>query len=187
MYFRFSMLISIILLLFNCASHSSISQLLVDPLAVKKQKKLNLSNANNEKIAVLQLQNKAKLDPDDVNYITTQIQEKVQFKTKGSFQVMTQENILTLLPPDKTLEDCTASECEVDTGRILGATLIITGQIVKFGSQKDLRCTIKLHETKNGTLLSSQTIKAKSIEDIENQLLGNIDQLLINGLGEGEN
>ncbi len=136
------------------------------------------------KIAVLQLVNKAKIDTDDVSYLTTQIQEKIQEKTVGKYQVMTQENILTLLPPDKKLEDCVASECEVDTGRILGAELIVTGQIVKFGTQKDLRCTIKLHETKTGTLLSSQTIKAKNIDQIESQLLDTLDKLLNKGLSQ---
>ena len=46
---------------------------------------------------------------------------------------MTQENIEVLLPPNTKLEDCT-SECQVETGRTIGARYIITSEVLRFGS-----------------------------------------------------
>ena len=38
----------------------------------------------------------------------------------GGFEVMTDKNIVDLLPPETKIEDC-IGECEVQTGRMLGA------------------------------------------------------------------
>jgi formylglycine-generating enzyme required for sulfatase activity len=141
-----------------------------------------LYGQNTSKIAVLQLSNRAKIKESEIIYLTSQIQELVQQKTKGQYQVMTQENILTLLPPDQSLENCIEAQCEVDVGRLLGASLVVTGHIFRFGSQQGFRCTLKIHETQTGTLISSQTMKAQKIDQIENQLIPIIDQLLKDGL-----
>lgn len=66
------------------------------------------------KIAVLQLSNRANLKEGEVSYLTSQLQSWVQKKTKGIYQVMTQDNLLMLLPPNQTLEDCIEGECEVE-------------------------------------------------------------------------
>jgi len=49
----------------------------------------------------------------------------------------------------KTLEEC-QGECEVDTGRRLGADLIVSGEVLRFGS--GLRINLKLHDVKSGQL-----------------------------------
>ena len=134
------------------------------------------------KIAVLQIVNKSMLKPEEISFLTTQVQSTVQLKTRGYYQVMTQENILQLLPPDKSLEDC-EGECEVETGRLLGAQLIITGELVKFGNEKDnLRLSLKLHETQTGTLISTATIKGNSATDVEEKLKAATIQLISDGL-----
>ncbi len=136
-----------------------------------------------DKIAVLQLSHRSDVNENEVIYLTAQIQEQVQTMIKGRYQVITQENILTLLPENQKLEDC-IDRCEVDIGRMLGAALIITGQLIQFGTQKELRCMLKLHDSKTATLLSSQTIKGKNIDEIEAQLNQGISQLLKDGLGQ---
>jgi formylglycine-generating enzyme required for sulfatase activity len=134
------------------------------------------------KIAVLEILNRSKLSTNDVNYLTTEIQSVVQIETNDSYDVMTQDNILTLLPPNTNLEDCVGA-CSVDTGRKLGAALIITGELTKFGNEKDnLRLSIRFHETQGGSLISSITIKGTSANDIEKQLKNSIVTLVSNGL-----
>ncbi len=137
---------------------------------------------SSNKIAVLQLSNRGNLKEGEVSYLTAQLQGLVQQKTKDLYQVMTQDNILTLLPPDQTLENCIEGECEVNIGRLLGASLVVTSHIFRFGSQKTLRYTVKLHETQTGTLLSSQTIKAQKVDTLEINLSATVDALLNDGL-----
>ena len=62
-------------------------------------------------------------------------------------------NVLELLPPERTLEECIV-ECAVETGRLLQASYIITGDIIKFG--RSLRVTVRLHDTQTGRLIASE-------------------------------
>ena len=64
-------------------------------------------------------------------------------------RMMTRENMLVLIP--KKLEDC-EGECEVDTGRLLGADYLITGEVLRVGSA--FKADLRLHETASGRLLS---------------------------------
>jgi formylglycine-generating enzyme required for sulfatase activity len=134
------------------------------------------------RIAVLPISNKSNLKAEEIHFLSNDIQSKVQVKTRGYYQVMTQENILQLLPPDQTLEDCEGA-CEVETGRLLGAKLVITGELGNFGNKKDnLRLSLKLFETENGTLISSTKIKGSSAEDIEEQINQATEFLIEDGL-----
>ena len=55
------------------------------------------------------------------------------------------DNILVLLQASrKSLADC-EGECEVDTGRRLGADLVVSGELLRFGSK--LKLSMRLHET----------------------------------------
>ena len=143
-----------------------------------KPKNESISTKKSERLAVLQIENQAKIPSSDLVFLSTLLQEEMQVKGRSKLLVMTQENILSLMPPNQQLENC-VGVCEVDIGRVLGATYLVTGKLLRFGSQKNnLRLTLRLHETKNGELLSSKTIKATSIEDFESQI-PNICQTLL--------
>jgi hypothetical protein len=117
-----------------------------------------------ERLAVLNLTNSAQLSDAEVDFLTNLIRQAIAKRGQHQFIVMTQENILLLLPPDKKIEDC-VSECEVDTGRLLGAKYIITGTVLKFG--ESLRVNLKFHETQNAALINSYTVKGNKVEDLE--------------------
>jgi sulfatase modifying factor 1 len=135
------------------------------------------------KIAVLRLTNKAGLSDSEVLYLSNQMQERVAQRTLGLYFVMTQENIMALLPSDQRLEDCLGAECDVEVGRLLGADFIMTAYVLKFGIDHALRCSMKIHETKTGTLLYSQTLRAKDVNHLESQLKLRVDLLVANALG----
>ena len=61
------------------------------------------------------------------------------------YDVITRENLVDLLKSHgKTLEKC-RGECETETGRLLGADLVVSGRIVKaFGKYK---VNLKVHRT----------------------------------------
>ena len=132
----------------------------------------------NERLAVLMLRNRINMSREEVEYLTSVVRRIASKRLAHSYLIMTQENIEVLLPPNTKLEDC-VSECQVETGRTLGARYIITGEILRFGSS--LRLTLRMHDTKTGRLVSSEVAKGKEIEALEEPtekaVLGLIQQI----------
>ena len=94
------------------------------------------------------------------------------------YQVMTKENIRTLLPPGVKLEDC-VGQCEVETGRNLGAHYILTGVLGKIEGRYDL--LIRLYETKKSELLSSKNVSGRSVSELR-QGIAEQSKLMFSGL-----
>jgi hypothetical protein len=137
----------------------------------------NLLYAQDDKqrVAVLMLLNQAGLKPQEVDYLTSVVRQHIADQMGNQYLIMTQENILTLLPPDKKLEDC-LQECEVEIGRNLGAGIIVTGSIVEFN--KSYRLNIKVHETKNASLISSKIAKGDDLGAVEQSIAITVKELV---------
>ena len=103
------------------------------------------------RIAVLELSNPAGLSQQEVTYLSDLMRRLAASELAQRFLVMTKANMLTLLPADRPLEEC-IGECAIETGRLLSATYIITGDIIRFGKQ--LRVSVKLHDTRSDRPLS---------------------------------
>src|SRR5438105_2519379 len=84
-------------------------------------------------LAVLEFRNKlAGADRKDIDagYFSDVVRQAA-VHTLPDIRVITRENLLVLLQSSgKSLEDC-EGECEVDTGRRIGADLVISGELVK--------------------------------------------------------
>lgn len=117
-----------------------------------------------QRIAVLELSNPARLEKQEVQYLSDLLRRLASSELAQNFLVIDKANILELLPPDKTIEDC-IGECAVETGRLLQAAYIITGDIIQFGKQ--LRVTIRLHDTKTGRLVASEVASGHEVTDME--------------------
>jgi len=117
-------------------------------------------------LAVLELRNKLEGEQRkavDAAYLTD-VLRAAALETAPRLRVMTHENVLVLLQASgKTLEDC-EGECEVDIGRKLGADLVVSGDILRFGSSFQLN--LKLHDTHSGRLLSAQQAGALDVDDL---------------------
>lgn len=74
--------------------------------------------------------------------------------------------------PEVTLR----GECEVDTGRRLGADLVVSGELVRIGTR--LKLDLRLHDTRNGQLLSGVTAQGKSIDDLDDDLARAVKALI---------
>ncbi len=124
-----------------------------------------------QRIAVLELKDytQAKVTETERMYLSNLIRQAIGLLPKNQYLVMTQENIISLLPEAKVLEDC-LKDCEVSIGRALGAHYIITGDIVQFGQA--LRVSLKLHESKSGLLKGSDAISGVKVEELENLIKG---------------
>ena len=128
-----------------------------------------------KRVAVLTLMNKLNSHHNEINYLTAMIRGEVARRLSDTYLVMTEENMIALLPEDKLLEDC-VSDCQITVGREIGASYIITGELVRFG--QSLRLFIRLHDTRSGRLISNEIAKAKTLENIEEPTQNAITRLL---------
>jgi hypothetical protein len=117
------------------------------------------------KLAVLELRNFTKdLTRENAQYFTDVVRSAA-LKAQPQLEVMTRENLLVLLQASgKDLASC-EGECEVDTGRRIGADEIVSGEIQKLGTLYKL--SLRLHDTREGRLLASTQASGKSVEELD--------------------
>ncbi len=124
------------------------------------------------RLAVLELHDSLGTKAHKLRYLSDLIRGRA-LKLPG-YQIITRENLLTLLPAGKSLAEC-EGECELETGRRLGASHIITGELLRLGG---LRLLLRLHETQGGRLLSSERLQAQQLRGLEARLEAAADRLL---------
>ncbi len=92
------------------------------------------------RVAILDLRNPAELTDQEADYIADLVRgEARKALPPDRYILMTKENIYELLPPDKqSLADC-VGECEVQTGRMVGAHYLVTGEVIRFGPELRVR------------------------------------------------
>lgn len=81
---------------------------------------------------------------------------------------MTRENLgVPLQASGKDLNDC-EGECEVDTGRRIGADAVISGEVLKYSAHCKL--SLRLHETKSGRLVAATVASGATLEALDADL-----------------
>ena len=134
--------------------------------------------APNRLVAVLELHKKLKgKDAEDVDatYFGNAVRTALKRQAPQA-QVMTRENVLVMLEAQgKNLADC-EGECEVDTGRRLGADLVVSGEIIRVGSR--LKVDLRLHDTRSGQLLSGAAATGKNVDELDAAVESAVRQLV---------
>src|SRR3954468_21414031 len=129
--------------------------------------------------AVLELRNKlegADRNVVDAAFLTDVVRQQV-LENAPNLKLMTRENVLTLLEASgKKLEEC-EGECEVETGRRLGADVVITGEVLRFG--KGLRANLRLHDTHSAQLLAAAVASGDTPEALEKDLPRAVSKLVV--------
>jgi hypothetical protein len=128
------------------------------------------------KLAVLDFKNSARdLKTEDVRYFTDVVRG-TSLKVAPGLQVMTRENLIMLLQATGKDPGQCEGECEVDTGRRIGADANISGDVLKVGSKYHI--SLRLHETHDGRLLSSSIASGKTIDELDEGLQAAATSLL---------
>jgi formylglycine-generating enzyme required for sulfatase activity len=95
-------------------------------------------------------------------------------------QVMTRENMMVLLK-EMGKKECSEGDCEVETARNIGADFVVSGSVVRIDAA--FVVTLKLHETRGGSLLASDQIDAKSQLEVLRQLRDRGRNLVASNIG----
>ena len=127
-------------------------------------------------VSVLELRSKLRDGSAiDAGYVADRLRAEV-LSSGVDARVISRENMLVLLQAQgKQLADCEA-ECEVETGRRIGADLVVSGELVRVGDS--LKASLRLHETRSGTLVAAVTAAGGSAEELDAHLASAVRQLL---------
>lgn len=137
-------------------------------LAVVLLVTLLASSAPARRMAILEL--RGTLDRDSLVALTNGVRAAaVQQLRGGDISVLTRENMAVLLQDMGLDPDCVEGACEVETGRNLGAQLVVAGEVLHV--QGKLLADLKLYETEGGTLLATE----RAVGDDELQLLQSLE------------
>jgi hypothetical protein len=121
--------------------------------------------ATGARLAVLEFRNYAQDIPVENVRFLTDVVRKAALHGAPDLEIMTRENLVVLLQASgKDLASC-EGECEVDTGRRIGADAIISGDLQKFGSRYKL--SLRLHETAQGRLLGATVLSGKALDELD--------------------
>jgi TolB-like protein len=129
------------------------------------------------KLAVLEFDDKlrGKDAHTDRTYFSDAVRAAAKRVSPGLF-VMTRESVLSLLQSNgKKLEDCVGN-CEVETGRLLGADYVVSGRLTKMGGRFVL--TLRLHATRTGELLNTGRAQGRNVEELVDATDDAADSLL---------
>jgi hypothetical protein len=91
----------------------------------------------------------------------------VEGLTGRDVKVMTRENMMVMLR-DMGKSECSEGDCDVETARNIGADFVVSASVVRIDDA--FVVTLKLHEVKEGGLLATDTVQAKSQLETLNQL-----------------
>ncbi len=134
----------------------------VEPLSRSNPRKAN----SNIFVAILETFSGGNIGLNESQYLTNVLREEaVKVLPSGlNYTIMTRENILTMLPPDKAIENCEGS-CLVETGRNISANYVAQARISTFGS--NLTISVELYNSSNGKLIASFNAKSPDVENLE--------------------
>ena len=112
-------------------------------------------------IAVLELQLKIKGDQIDRGFFADRIRHAALQSMPGA-RVMTRENMEVLARAHGTDLAACEGQCEVDTGRTLGADYVVSGELSRVGTQ--LAISLRLHDTAEGRVLAVEQGLGKDVD-----------------------
>lgn len=118
-----------------------------------------------KRLAVLEFGGDESIDDSGLRTLADKVRsESLNYLDASQWKVMTHENILVLLQANaEDLESC-IGECEVETGRLLGAQMVVAGRAVKFGT----RFTLLLHayDTESGELMATAEATGADLDEL---------------------
>ena len=101
------------------------------------------ASAHAKRLAVLEFKGSA-LDGEGLAYLSRKVRGEALTYLPPGWTVMTRDNMLVLI--DAAQGQCIKEgECEVETGRYVGADLVVSGELLKLGSK--LRLTMNSYDT----------------------------------------
>ncbi len=143
----------------------------------------SVAHGDAPRIAVLEL--KGTLSRGQLAVLSDKIRSGVLAGLQGkNFVVMSRENMAMLIK-DMGL-DCESveGECEVETGRNIGAAYVVSGSVEDVGRGLML-VSLKVHDTTTGALKAAGDVRGTEVIELIDQLPSRVAQVMARAFGEG--
>ena len=97
---------------------------------------------------------KNKVSLTDRQYLTNVLREQAvkELPASQNYTIMTRENIMAMLPPGKSIEDCEGN-CLAETGKNIAADYVCQARVSSFNGS--LTLSVELYETAGNKLIAS--------------------------------
>ena len=126
------------------------------------------------RMAVLEFRGTA-VEAEGLAYLSRRVRGESLSNLGEGWEVMTRENMLVLI--DASLGECVREgECDVETGRNIGADRVVSGEVVRFGG--DLRLSLALYDTRTGRLLSTAEAAAPDERGVAERIAPAVARLM---------
>jgi formylglycine-generating enzyme required for sulfatase activity len=134
------------------------------------------------RIAVLEL--KGKLTRGHLSVMSDKVRSGVLLAMQGKdYVVMSRENMAVLLK-DMGLDcDSVEGECEVETGRNIGAAYVVSGAVEDVGGGL-LLVSLKVHDTASGALKATGDVRGTEVIQLIDKLPGTVAQVMARAFGD---
>jgi len=103
--------------------------------------------------------------------------------SKDEYRIITRENMFMILRDMDVDLSCIEGECEVETGRNIGAKYVISGSVLNLSDTWIL--TLKLHETEDGSLLGTGEARGATPLELIDQVKGSTQAMLRESIHRG--
>ncbi|MFN3197531.1 MAG: PEGA domain-containing protein [Bradymonadia bacterium] len=128
-----------------------------------------------QRLAVLELTDTTGQQSAAAVWLGETIRTRAARRMGDHWLLITRENILAMLPPGVDLASC-EGDCEVETGRNIGAHALLTGTLSSVEGR--WRINLHLYDTDSGALLKSHLVRADGLGALERPLQSAVDDLL---------
>ncbi len=117
-------------------------------------------------LAVLEIISKSEVDASitEMQHLTDELRRQAILTLPENYNVLTRDNIISLIPQNEAEAKRLVEGSVVDIGRAMGAEYVSQGSIGNFGEGMSL--SIELYETMNGKLLGSIVIESHDIKGL---------------------
>ena len=127
------------------------------------------SSAWADRIAVLEFEGDGSIDDQGMLFLADRVREAaLHHLGPQGWEVMDRGNMLVLMEANAEDLAICEGECEVETGRLLGADRVVAGRVVTFGSSLEL--TLRAYDTHSGGMLASHSGSAADLDEVKVRL-----------------
>ena len=122
-----------------------------------------------DRVAVLEFAGDGSIDDQGMLFLADRVREAaLHHLGPQGWEVMDRGNMLVLMEANAEDLAICEGECEVETGRLLGADRVVAGRVVTFGSSLEL--TLRAYDTHSGGMLASHSGSATDLDEVKVRL-----------------
>ena len=124
-----------------------------------------------KRLAVLEIGGDGSLEDAQLAFLADEVRSAaLDALDRAEWTVITRENMLVLMEANAVDLAACEGQCEVETGQLIGADVVVAGDMVKMGSQ--FRVRLKVYDTANGQLIASEKVESEEVDGVVDQISG---------------